>query len=136
MNINFEFLIIAFIVSPIVDWILQWEWQAMNKSRWGKGDNKKLSLSALFTHSWVYASVVTLVCLLLGVLGNNKSLMVLLVLFISHFIIDNRYIVKLVLRFKGISKYDVENNKNLGFLHIGIDRRLHELVILLLSLFI
>lgn len=39
--VNINYLIVTYIVSLFVDWIFQTEWQAINKSKWNKNDNKK-----------------------------------------------------------------------------------------------
>jgi len=53
--VNVEFLVIAYFVGLFVDWIFQWNWQAINKSKWSKNDNKLLSFCAVISHSVIYA---------------------------------------------------------------------------------
>ena len=57
--VNVEFLVIAYFVGLFVDWIFQWNWQAINKSKWSKNDNKLLSFCAVISHSVIYAMFTT-----------------------------------------------------------------------------
>ena len=134
--INIPFLVVCYTVSHIIDWILQWDWQAINKSKWGLKDNKILSAAALLTHSVTYALCVVAICMIIGVLGDDKVGITLAYLFITHALIDNRWIVKKIMKFKGMKDSQVNDVVNFGWMHIGIDQRLHELSILLLSLFV
>jgi len=56
------------------------------------------------------------------------------ILLSTHFIIDNRIIVKLLMKSKGMSKELIEDVQSTGFLQIGIDQRLHEIVLLLIAI--
>lgn len=133
--ININFLVVTYIVSLFVDWVFQWQWQATNKSKWGKNDNKIKSALAVTTHSLIYAMLTTLVSLIL-INQLNKFLIVFIVLFISHIIIDTRIPVKYIMRFKGLTWNEIYDYQNYGFMHIGIDHRLHEVTILILSIFV
>jgi hypothetical protein len=131
---NIEFLIVCYFVSLFVDWIFQWDWQAQNKSKWVKG-NRTNALFACVTHSLIYAFItVEIVGHLIDV--NIANGLIFSVLFISHFIIDSRIPVKWIMRFKGMSKQQINDYQTYGFMHIGIDHRLHELVILILAFFV
>ena len=134
--INIKFLIVTYLIGLSVDWILQWEWQATNKSKWDKSDNKKQSFYALLSHSINYALWVTVFVNILIDLTSIQCVIVIMALFISHAIIDTRIPVKAIMRFKGLTDEQINDYTNYGFMHIGIDHRLHELVILILSLFI
>lgn len=137
MEVNIKFLIIAYIVGMAVDWILQFESQAVNKSKWYKGCNWKLSLSALLTHSFIYAGFTEVLTYYLGCFKATSScIIVVSVLFITHAIIDTRIPVKKIMKFKGMSEEQINDHVNFGFMHIGIDQRLHEIVLLILALFI
>ena len=58
----------------------------------------------------------------------------LVTLFITHAIIDSRIPVKWIMRLKGMTKEQINDYIGYGFMHIGIDHRLHELVIFILSI--
>lgn len=133
--VNIEFLVICYFISLFVDWIFQWEWQAINKSKWTNKNNLKLSFIAVTTHSLIYALISTITTLYL-IQDMSKFWLVFIVLFISHVIIDTRIPVKWIMRFKGISKENINDYQNYGFMHLGIDHRLHEAVILILAIFI
>jgi hypothetical protein len=129
---NVEFLLVIYFISLSVDWIFQWQWQALNKSRWGKGYFKPYSLLALTTHSFVYAFLSTWITSILLGTDSAQNTMVFWVLSISHMVIDSRIPVKWIMRFKGMTKEEI-NDPAMGFMHIGIDHRLHELVLLALA---
>jgi hypothetical protein len=136
--INLEFLVVTYFVSLFVDWIFQWEWQASNKSNWGIKDKKVFSkgFMALITHSAIYAIITTVIVSLLIGLSDTESDIMLAVLYVTHILIDSRIPVKNIMKFKGMSDEQINDYTNYGFMHIGIDHRLHELVILVLSIFI
>lgn len=135
MRANIEFLVISCLVSLFVDWVFQWDWQAVNKSKWIKG-NYHMAALAVVTHSFIYTGIVTIVLSILGVIPIEKQTMVAVVLLVSHTIIDTRILVKWIMRFKGIKWEQINDYKNFGFMHIGIDHRLHELVLLILAFII
>lgn len=135
--INVEFLIVTYLVALFVDWVFQWDWQATNKSKWGEKDYKLLSGMALFTHSLIYSALTVFIVLpIVGLRSTEKAAMMFTILFISHAIIDSRIPVKAIMKFKGMSDSQINNYTHYGFMHIGIDHRLHEMVILLLSMII
>ena len=134
--VNIEFLIITYLIGLSVDWILQWDWQAVNKSKWDKNDNKLLSGVSLVTHSLTYAVITGLLVSIIINLDINQYAIAMIVLFISHIIIDSRIPVKAIMKFKLMTDEQINDYTNYGFMHIGIDHRLHELVILILSMFI
>ena len=138
MHINIEFLVVAYFISLFVDWIFQWDWQAVNKSKWNKSDNKIKSLFAVTTHSLIYATVMGFILYLFPfkLIPSNMYDLVWYTLFISHMIIDTRIPVKWIMRFKGMSKEQINDTQTYGFMHIGIDHRLHEMVLLILAMFI
>jgi hypothetical protein len=130
--VNVEFLIVAYLVGLFVDWVFQWDWQAVNKSKWGKNDNKIISFTAVISHSATYAFITTIVISLL--LNHTLNLFIIYnTLLISHAIIDTRIPVKAIMRFKGMTKEQINDYQNYGFMHIGIDHRLHEMVLLILA---
>lgn len=134
--VNINYLIVTYIVSLFVDWIFQTEWQAINKSKWNKNDNKKISLIALSSHSMIYASITSLIVFIILRLNHVQYIITIITLFISHFIIDSRIPVKWIMRRKGMTYEQINDTVNYGFMHIGIDQRLHEVVIFILALFI
>lgn len=134
--INVEFLIVTYLIGLSVDWILQFDWQAVNKSKWSKDDNKKESTWALLSHAFLYAMWTTGLVNILIDLTIIQCLIVIIILFITHAIIDTRIPVKWIMKFKGMRDEQINDYTNYGFMHIGIDHRLHELVILILSIFI
>ena len=134
--INIEYLVVTYFVSLFVDWVFQTDWQATNKSKWGKNDNKKISLIALSSHSLIYASITSLIVFIILGLNNIQYIITIITLFITHLIIDTRIPVKWIMRKKDMTDDQINDTANFGFMHIGIDHRLHEAVILILALII
>ena len=132
---NIEFLVISYFVGLFVDWIFQSDWQASNKSKWEKSDNKFKSFSAVISHSAVYAILTTYIVIFCTNIYNINAVIMILVLFITHMIIDTRIPVKYIMKLKGMSDDQINDHVRYGFLHIGIDHRLHELVLFILSFF-
>ena len=134
--INVEFLIVTYLVSLFVDWVFQHECQAINKSKWGKNDNKYISWMALWSHAGLYAVLTSVITCIINNISDNYYHMIFLTLFISHAIIDTRIPVKWIMKLKGMSNEQINDYANYGFMHIGIDHRLHELIILILSMIV
>lgn len=134
--INVEFLIVTYLIGLAVDWIFQVDWQAVNKSKWGKDDNKKESAWALLSHALTYALWTIAIVRLFVRITNLSAIIAFIVLFVTHTLIDTRIPVKWIMKFKGMKEEQINDYTNYGFMHIGIDHRLHELVILILSIFI
>lgn len=132
---NIEFLVVSYFVGLFVDWIFQSDWQASNKSKWEKSDNKLNSFSAVISHSAVYAILTTYIVIFCTNISNINAVIMILVLFITHMIIDTRIPVKYIMKLKGMSEDQINDHVRYGFLHIGIDHRLHELVLFILSFF-
>ena len=132
---NIEFLVISYFVGLFVDWIFQSDWQASNKSKWEKSDNKLNSFSAVISHSAVYAILTTYIVNFCTNITNINAVIMILVLFITHMIIDTRIPVKYIMKLKGMTDDQINDHVRYGFLHIGIDHRLHELVLFILSFF-
>ena len=132
---NIECLVISYFVGLFVDWIFQSDWQASNKSKWDKCDNKLKSFSAVISHSAVYAILTTYIVIFCTNISNINAAIMILVLFITHMIIDTRIPVKYIMKLKGMSDDQINDHVRYGFLHIGIDHRLHELVLFILSFF-
>lgn len=133
---NIEFLVVSYFIGLFVDWIFQSDWQASNKSKWGKCDNKLKSLAAVITHSAIYAILTTVIVYFCINISNVNAAIMILVLFITHVIIDTRIPVKFIMKLKGMTNDQINDSVRYGFLHIGIDHRLHELVLFILSFFI
>jgi len=133
--VNIDFLVIAYFVGMFVDWVFQWNWQAINKSKWSKQDNKLLSFCAQVIHSFIY-TFLTAVATLYLIRDWSNFCLVFWTLLISHAIIDTRILVKWVMRFKGMTWEQIYDYQNYGFIHIGIDHRLHEIVLLVLAMFV
>ena len=133
---NIEFLVVSYFVGLFVDWIFQSDWQASNKSKWDKSDNKLNSFSAVISHSAVYAILTTYIVNFCTNISNINAAIMILVLFITHMIIDTRIPVKYIMKLKGMSDDQINDHIRYGFLHIGIDHRLHEMVLFILSFFI
>lgn len=134
MHCNVEFLIVSYIVSMFVDWVFQTNWQASNKSKWGKNDDYRISFLAVTSHSFIYACITTWV--LAFFISGLPLYRIFLVLFISHTIIDTRIPVKIIMRWKGLSTEQINDTVNYGFMYIGIDHRLHEATLLILAMFV
>ena len=82
--INVEFLVVTYLVGLFVDWVFQLEWQATNKSKWGKNDDKALSFIALLSHSMVYATLTSDIVALLLKLNSRNMCITTIVLLISN----------------------------------------------------
>lgn len=136
--VNIEFLVISYFVSLFVDWVFQYDWQATNKSKWGKNDDKYLSFAGLLSHSYTYACLTAFISFIIlnPYKTDNRVFIVLILLFITHAIIDTRIPVKAIMKLKGMSNEQINDYANYGFMHIGIDHRLHELVLVLIAIFI
>ena len=134
--VNVEFLIVTYLVALFVDWVFQWDWQATNKSKWDEKDYKLLSGIALFTHSLMYATITMLIVVPIVGLNVQQAAIMVITLLVSHAIIDSRIPVKAIMKFKGMTDTQINNHRDYGFMHIGIDHRLHELVIFVLSMII
>ena len=132
--INTDFLIVTYIVGLFADWVFQSDWQAVNKSKWSKNDDKVLSAIALISHSIQYAIITAAVVTIIIPLSNKNAITMFFVLFISHVIIDTRIPVICIMKLKGMSDDQINDTANFGFMRIGIDHRLHELVILILAI--
>jgi hypothetical protein len=138
---NIEFLVICYFVSLFIDWVFQWNWQAVNKSKWGKDDKKFKSFVAVSTHAFVYGTLTTFITYILLILAGASFKLEFVkptyyILVLSHLFIDTRLPVKAIMWFKGIKKEQINDYQNYGFMHIGLDHRLHELVILTLAFFV
>lgn len=137
MRINTDFLIVTYIVGLFIDWVFQFDWQAINKSKWGKNDNKSLSFMALLSHSVIYGSLTSIIVQYIVGLTPRQYGVITFVLILSHIIIDTRIPVKWIMKYvKQMKQEQIDDTLNYGFMHIGIDHRLHELVILILSIVI
>lgn len=133
---NVEFLLCAYFISLFVDWVFQNQWQANNKSNWEK-ENRFYAISALWQHSFIYA-VGTFFGLWICTLAGASFILQpwpVAVLFATHFAIDNRIPVKFIMKLKGITEEQMANPR-MDFMHIGIDHRLHEMVLLVMAFFV
>ena len=131
--LSINFLVVSYFISLFVDWVFQNQFQATNKSKWTAKDNKLKSFLALTSHSFIYAFLTTVLTLALVKFSNIN--IVFTTLFISHIIIDSRIPVKFIMKLKGLTNEEIYDYQNYGFMHIGIDHRLHEITLLLLSYF-
>lgn len=122
---NIEFLGAAYIVGKSVDYILQSQSHAELKSK---------NLKILIQHSLIYSIWTASIVFFIVPHNVITIFLVTFTLFISHSLIDQRDPVKFIMFLKGI-KYE-EMNTKYAWLQIAIDQRLHELVILMLSLVI
>lgn len=138
---NVEFLLIIYFVSLSVDWIFQTSWQATNKSAWHQWWNYKTPALALLSHSLMYAALTTTITLYMmlkfySITSFAEYWVMFFILFLSHTAIDSRIPVKWIMRLKGMTKYQVNDTDKFGFMHIGIDHRLHEIVLLCMAFYI
>ncbi len=117
-HMNLEFLVTALVIGKAVDWIFQSKYQAQNKIS---------NFWALFEHSMFYSIITTGIVIM--IVGISTGLLV------SHIIIDNRFLVKFIMYMKGMTLEEA-NSKEYGWLQIGIDQRLHDVVILLITMVI
>lgn len=124
MIVNVEFIVVGGIVSKAVDWIFQSQWEAVNKTK---------SIFALFQHSLVYSLLTVDITSYLLNIQAADTVFILSVLLLTHMIIDNRRVVKLIMRLKGLSQEQI-SSKEYGWLQLGIDQILHEVVILTIGI--
>ena len=115
-------LLEALLVTHIlVDWIFQWKWEAMNKSK---------KWLPLFFHCTVYTVGFIPVFLIYKI-----SLAWLVLLFVSHVILDRRkFEIWLLENFKGIIKKDTPEAIWTMFL-IVTDQILHVVILVLIVIF-
>ena len=110
-----------FVTHLIMDWIFQWEWEAMNKAK---------KWLPLFFHCTIYTIGFLPVFLIYQV-----SLIWLILLFVSHVIFDRRiFEIWLLEKFKGISRKEVSESLWMILL-IGIDQVLHIMILALIVIF-
>lgn len=159
------FLVVVHYVGTIIDWIFQWQWQAINKSKWfsekkiikaqfkpiykspytkltpselktekEEKPNYLLSFLAVTSHAFVYSAFTTNIIYWLKIISLEQFLVVFIYLFLTHAIIDTRIPVKWLMKFKGLSDDQINDYQNYGFMHLGLDHRLHELSIFILAL--
>jgi hypothetical protein len=91
---------------------------------------------AVASHSLIYAIITSTVLIFIFNYNYFTFSIIWDVLFVSHLLIDTRIPVKWIMRFKGMSWEQINDYQNYGFMHIGIDHRLHELVLLVLAFFV
>ncbi len=121
---NLEFLVAAVIVATAIDWIFQSQYQA---------ENKTANFWVLLEHSLYYSIPTVFVMVMLNIIAPGLIAgYIWATLLISHMIIDNRYIVKFIMYLKGLS-WEQINGKEWGWLQVGIDQRLHDIVILAIA---
>ncbi len=124
---NLEFLVAALIIGRAVDWIFQTKYQA---------ENKTWNFWALFEHSMFYSLITMWILVMFGITVPGLTAGYIWgTLLLSHMIIDNRFFVKFLMYMKGLTWEEV-NSKEYGWLQIGIDQILHDVVILLIALVI
>jgi len=112
----------AFLITHLVmDWIFQWKWEAMNKSK---------NWTALFLHCAIYT-----VGFLPVLLIYNFHFSWLLLIFASHVLLDKRnFEIWLVEKFKGF-KRGGELDTFWNIVLIGVDQTLHILVLAIIVIF-
>lgn len=126
-HMNLEFLVTALVIGKAVDWIFQSKYQAQNKIS---------NFWALFEHSMFYSIITTgIVIMIVGISTGLLAGFIWISLLVSHIIIDNRFLVKFIMYMKGMTLEEA-NSKEYGWLQIGIDQRLHDVVILLITMVI
>jgi len=122
---NLEFLVVALVIGKVVDWIFQSQHQAENKTK---------NFWDLFEHSLCYSIVTTiLVAILLSSPLNGDILWIGLL--ITHMIIDNRMFVRFIMYCKGLT-WEQTGSPEYAWLQLGIDQRLHDVVILVIAFII
>jgi hypothetical protein len=124
---NLEFLVVALVIGRAVDWIFQTQWQAENKTH---------NFWTLFEHSMYYSMLTTWgIVFLTNISPGLGAGYIWITLLISHMIIDNRFLVKFIMYMKGVT-WEQINSKEYGWLQLGIDQILHDLIILMIALII
>ena len=110
-----------FISHLVMDWIFQWNWEATNKSK---------HLLPLLFHSFIYT-----LGFIPAFLIYKVNLVWLVLLFLSHALIDNRKIeLWLLEKFKGFKRE--ENSESIWtILIIGIDQVLHLVILAIVVIF-
>jgi len=110
-----------FITHFTVDWIFQWNWEAMNKSK---------NWLALLFHCLVYTVGFVPVFLI-----YNINLGWLLLIFISHAICDKRdFEIWILEKFKGFKRAGIPESL-WNIVLIGVDQTLHLIILSLIVLF-
>lgn len=104
-----------------MDWIFQWKWEAMNKSK---------NILALFFHCFVYTVGFIPVFLIYDI-----NFLWLLSIFISHAVFDKRsFEIWILEKFKGFKRGgELEPFWNITL--IGVDQTLHLVILGLIVIF-
>jgi hypothetical protein len=111
----FEALVITHLV---IDFIFQWKWQALNKTK---------NWLALFSHCLIYGIGFIPVFLIYKI-----NFFWLILLFVSHSIIDQGKFKNWLLEsFKGIAKKDVSETE-WDILLLGVDQILHLIILVVI----
>lgn len=114
-NLDYNIFLFLIVGHAVGDFLLQTSWQAENKSRLWK---------ALITHGLVYSIVVYLFALLAG----GISLISIVVIFLSHVLLDKGNIVNWWIK---TIKKEQADKAQIRFL---VDQSLHVLVLLIISI--
>lgn len=114
-NLDYNIFLFLIVGHAVGDFLLQTSWQAENKSRIWK---------ALITHGLVYSIVVYLFALLAG----GISLISIVVIFLSHVLLDKGNIVNWWIK---TIKKEQADKAQIRFL---VDQSLHVLVLLIISI--
>jgi len=110
-----------FITHVLMDWIFQWRWEGMNKSK---------SWTALFFHCTVYTIGFLPVLLI-----YDFHFSWLMLIFASHVIFDKRNFEFWILeKFKGFRKQEMDGSLFTISL-IGVDQVLHIAILALIVIF-
>ena len=112
----------VFLITHLaMDWIFQWKWEATNKAK---------NLFALFFHCAVYTAGF-----IPAFLYFEINLTWLILIFISHAVIDNRKLLFFILeKFKGRKREGVSEAEWLVLI-TGVDQTLHLVVLALIVIF-
>jgi len=110
-----------FITHLVMDWIFQWKWEAMNKSK---------NIFPLLFHCAVYTAGFVPVFFI-----YNINFLWLLLIFISHFVFDKRnFEIWILEKFKGFKKEgNLEPFWNIVL--IGVDQTLHLVILSFIVIF-
>ena len=119
---KFTLFEIFIIIHLIMDFIFQRQWEATRKNK---------EWLALAFHCFVYAIGFVPVFWFLKI-----SFWWLILLFVSHFLIDNQKFVRWLLEeFKGFKQTEI-NQSLWTMLFIGVDQTLHFIILIIITAFV
>ena len=128
------FLLVALVLGKFIDWVFQNSWQVYWKSKFGENWGK--ALTALVSHSLIYATFTAVALENLFHLTGWRVINMWLVLLISHIVIDNLYLVKFIFRLKGYPRESLDNYYESAWAIAGVQQILVDVSIIIAAMYV